>query len=117
MALLTAFELTRDSSYLRAALSNLDYLLGRNATTFCFVTGFGSGSPLHIHHRVSQSDGVIPPVPGLIAGGPNPGQQDGVTTYPSKLPGLSYTDNYQAYACNEIAINWNAPFLFLALRP
>jgi endoglucanase len=114
MALLVAFQLTRDSTYLRAALSNLDYLLGRNATTYCFVTGFGSVSPLHIHHRVSQSDNVIPPVPGLIAGGANPGQQDGQTTYPSNLPGLSYTDNYLAYACNEICINWNAPLVFLS---
>jgi endoglucanase len=114
MAFLVAYQLTGDSTYLRAALSNLDYLLGRNATTYCFVTGFGSLSPLHIHHRVSQSDGIIPPVPGLIAGGANPGQQDGQTTYPSTLPGLSYTDNYLAYACNEICINWNAPLVFLS---
>ena len=114
MALLVAFQLTRDSSYLRAALSNLDYLLGRNATTYSFVTGFGSFSPLHIHHRVSQADNIAPPVPGLMVGGPNPGQSDGQTTYPSSLPGLSYTDNYLAYACNEICINWNAPLVFLS---
>ena len=114
MALLVAYQLTHDSTYLRAALSNLDYLPGRNATTYCFVTGFGSNSPLHIHHRVSQSDNIIPPVPGLMAGGANPGQQDGQTTYPSALPGLSYTDNFLAYACNEIWINWNAPLVFLA---
>ncbi len=114
MALLVAFQITSDSTYLRAALASLDYLLGRNATTYCFVTGFGSVSPLHIHHRVSQSDNVAPPVPGLIAGGANPGQQDGQTTYPSNLPGLSYTDNYLAYACNEICINWNAPLVFLS---
>jgi endoglucanase len=114
MALLIAYQLTRDSTYLRAALSNLDYLLGRNATTYCFVTGYGSLSPLHIHHRVSQSDNITPPVPGLIAGGTNPGQQDGQTTYPSALPALSYTDNYLAYACNEVCINWNAPLVFLS---
>ena len=114
MALLVAYQLTRDSTYLKAALSNLDYLLGRNGTTYCFVTGFGSLSPLHIHHRVSQSDNIVPPVPGLIVGGPNPGQSDGQTTYPSNLPGLSYTDNYLAYACNEICINWNAPLVFLS---
>lgn len=114
MALLIAYQLTRDSTYLRAAHSNLDYLLGRNATTYCFVTGFGSFSPLHIHHGVSMSDNIIPPVPGLMAGGANPGQQDGQPTYPSKLPGLSYIDNDLAYACNEICINWNAPLVFLS---
>ena len=114
MALLVAYQLTGDSTYLRGALSNLDYLLGRNGTTYCFLTGFGSIFPLHIHHRVSQSDNIIPPVPGLLAGGANPGQQDGQPTYPSTLPGLSYTDNYLAYACNEICINWNAPLVFLS---
>jgi endoglucanase len=115
MALLCAFQLTGDSTYLRAALSNLDYLLGRNGTTYCFVTGFGSLSPLHIHHRPSKADYIVPPVPGLLAGGPNPHQEDGVKSYPSSLPALSYTDNDSSYASNEICINWNAPLAFLAV--
>jgi endoglucanase len=115
MQLLIAYKLTGDSTYLRAALSNLDYLLGRNATTFCFVTGFGTHSPQHIHHRISGSDGIPAPVPGLLAGGPNPDQQDGVSTYPSKLPALSYTDDQNSYASNEICINWNAPLVFLSV--
>ncbi|HVN48243.1 MAG TPA: glycoside hydrolase family 9 protein [Bacteroidota bacterium] len=115
MELLIAFRLTQDSSYLRAALGNLDYLLGRNATTYCFVTGFGNQSPQHIHHRISASDGIAAPIPGLLAGGPNQGRDDGVTTYPSTLPALSYTDDQNSYASNEIAINWNAPLVFLAI--
>jgi endoglucanase len=115
MELLIAYKLTGDSTYLRAALSNLDYLLGRNGTTYCFVTDFGSHSPLHIHHRVSSADGITAPVPGLLAGGPNPGMEDGVGTYPSSLPALAYTDDMNAYACNEIAINWNAPLVYLAV--
>jgi endoglucanase len=115
MQLLIAFRLTQDSTYLRAALGNLDYLLGRNGTTYCFVTGFGNRSPQHIHHRISGSDGITAPVPGLLAGGPNPGREDGVGTYPSSLPALAYTDDMNAYACNEIAINWNAPLVYLAV--
>ena len=115
MQLLIAYRLTGDSTYLRAALGNLDYLLGRNGTTYCFVTGFGNRSPQHIHHRISGSDGIAAPVPGLLAGGPNPGEEDGVTTYPSSLPALAYTDDQNAYACNEIAINWNAPLVYLAI--
>jgi len=115
MQLLIAYRLTGDSTYLRAALGNLDYLLGRNGTTYCFVTGFGNRSPQHIHHRISGSDGITAPVPGLLAGGPNPGEEDGVTTYPSSLPALAYTDDQNAYACNEIAINWNAPLVYLAI--
>jgi endoglucanase len=114
IVLLMAFRLTGNDEYLQAALSNLDYLLGRNGTSYCFVTGCGSRSPLHIHHRPSQADGIAAPVPGLLAGGPNPGQNDG-QPYPSSMPGLSYTDNYLAYASNEIAINWNAPLTYLAI--
>lgn len=115
MQLLIAYRLTGDSTYLRAALGNLDYLLGRNGTTYCFVTGFGIRSPQHIHHRISGSDGIAAPVPGLLAGGPNPGKEDGVTTYPSSLPALAYTDDQNSYASNEICINWNAPLVYLAI--
>jgi endoglucanase len=115
MALLCAYRLTGDSTYLRAALANLDYLLGRNGPSYSFVTGFGSKSPMHIHHRPSQADGVEAPVPGLLAGGPNPHQEDHATTYPSNMPALSYTDDVESYASNEICINWNAPLVFLAV--
>lgn len=114
MELLIAFRLTQDSTYLHAALSNLDYLLGRNGTTYCFVTGFGSQSPLAIHHRPSAADGIAAPVPGLLAGGPNPNREDGLT-YPSTLPALAYIDHVNSYASNEICINWNAPLVYLAI--
>jgi endoglucanase len=111
--LIYAYRQTKDKKYLRLALSNLDYLLGRNAAGYCFVTGMGSHSPMHPHHRISESDGVTDPVPGLLVGGPNPGRQDGCV-YPSALPGEAYTDQTRAYASNEIAINWNAPLAYLA---
>jgi endoglucanase len=116
MVLIQAFLLTSEPGFLEAALSNLDYLLGRNATGYSFVTGHGSRSPLYPHHRPSEADGVPEPVPGLIAGGPNPGQQDAANcpAYPSDLPALSYIDHVCSYASNEIAINWNAPMSYLA---
>ena len=113
VALVQAYRLTHDAQYLRAALTNLDYLLGRNATGYCFVTGSGARSPRHPHHRPSEADGVAAPVPGLLVGGPNPGRQDGAA-YPSALPPLAYTDVVGSYASNEIAINWNAPLVYLA---
>ena len=111
--LITAYNLTGDRKYLNAALSNLDYLLGRNATSYSFVTGFGDKPPMHIHHRPSEADGVVDPVPGLLSGGPNPSQQDNAEGYPSKLPALSFTDVTASYASNEICINWNAPMVYL----
>jgi endoglucanase len=113
MLLLKSWLLKRDKKYLNAALDNLDYILGRNATGYCFVTGLGGFSPLHPHHRPSISDGVVAPVPGLLVGGPNPGRQDH-QVYPFFDAELAYIDNDQAYASNEIAINWNAPLVYLA---
>ncbi len=112
--LIQAYKLSNDSKYLDFALSNLDYILGRNATGYSFVTGYGHKTPMHPHHRQSEADGITDPVPGLIVGGPNPGQQDGCKTYPSKIPDESYTDSVCSYASNEIAINWNAPAAYLA---
>ncbi len=108
--LMYAYEMTRDSRYLNGAKKVADYLLGRNATGYCFVTGFGNFSPMHPHHRLSESDGIEAPLPGFLVGGPNPGQQDKaeVHNYPSNQPDESYYDTMQSYASNEIAINWNA---------
>jgi endoglucanase len=114
LVLVQAARLTRDTSYLRAALANLDYVLGRNATGYSFVTGYGVKTPQAPHHRPSASDTVAAPVPGLLVGGPNPGQQDHCPGYPSNLPALSYVDAQCAYAANEVAINWNAPLSYLA---
>jgi endoglucanase len=113
MLLVYAWLQTRDRKYLWPALANLDYLLGMNATGYCFVTGVGTHSTLHPHHRPSIADGIDPPVPGLMAGGPNPGQQDH-QRYEFSDPEISYTDQGAAYASNEIAINWNAPLVYLS---
>lgn len=112
--LIQAYKLTNDRKYLDYALSNLDYVLGRNATGYSFVTGYGKKTPMFPHHRLSEADGITDPIPGLIVGGPNPGQQDGCKTYPSAIPDESYTDALCSYASNEIAINWNAPAAYLA---
>ena len=111
--LINAWFLTKDKKYVEGALSNLDYLLGRNATGYCFVTGVGSHSPMHPHHRPSVADGIEAPVPGLLVGGPNPGMQDR-QHYEWTEPETAYTDKSAAYACNEIAINWNAPLVYLS---
>lgn len=114
MALVQAYRLTRDISFLNAAQDNLDYLLGRNAVGFCFVTGMGSKSTMRPHHRQSQADGVLEPVPGLLAGGPNPGREDGCSGYIGTERARAYVDSYCSYASNEIAINWNAPLAYVA---
>ena len=90
--LIQAYRLSKERKFLDCALTNLDYVLGRNATGYSFVTGYGHKTPMFPHHRLSEADSVADPVPGLIVGGPNPGQQDGCKTYPSRIPDESYTD-------------------------
>lgn len=113
MALLQAYKLTGESKYLDGALHNVDYMLGRNATTYCFVSDHGDKPPMNFHHRQSEADDIPEPIPGLIAGGPNPSQQDNCPGYPSDLPAKSYVDDWCSYASNEICINWNAPLVYV----
>jgi endoglucanase len=115
LVLMQAYRITGDTSFLRAAQSDLDYLVGRNPTGYSFVTGVGMRTPKHPHHRLSASDTVVAPVPGLLVGGPNPARQDRCAGYPSSLPALSYLDAECSYASNEIAINWNAPIAYLSV--
>ena len=115
MLILVALRLTGDDSYLPSIQSDVDYLLGRNATGYCFVTGFGDVSPMNIHHRPSGADGVAEPVPGFLVGGPNISVMN--DCFPpvrrSKFPAASYTDSECSYSTNEICINWNAPLVFV----
>ena len=113
IALVCAYLLTGDMKYLVNARRNMDYLLGRNATGYCYVTGMGIQSPQNPHHRLSASDGIEAPVPGLLVGGPNPRLQDRAP-YPSTLPDEAYADVVESYASNEIAINWSASLVSLS---
>ena len=110
---LYAYDVTGDEKYLTNAYRNVNHILGQNATGYCYVTGFGSKSPMFPHSRLCHSDGVEAPIPGLLVGGPNPGQQDKaeVGRYRSDYPDESYEDVMPSYASNEIAINWNASLL------
>jgi endoglucanase len=114
IALLYAYSVSKNPEFLKAAAGNFDYLLGRNATDYSFLTGFGTKRVMHPHHRLAVADGIVDPMPGQLSGGPNPGQQDKCTTYPNKFADESFTDDDRSYASNEIAINWNAPLVYLA---
>lgn len=117
VVLLVAFLLTKESRFRDAAVHMLDYLVGQNPLRQSFITGFGMRPPMHPHHRPSESDCVVAPVPGLLVGGPNPGRQDAKNcpAYASSAPGMAYLDHLGSYASNEIAINWNAPAAYLAV--
>ncbi|MDA3929840.1 MAG: glycoside hydrolase family 9 protein [Prolixibacteraceae bacterium] len=115
MMFMQAFRLTGDASYFNAGLFTLDYLLGKNATTYCFVTGFGSKSPINPHHRISVADGVVDPVPGMLVGGAasGDGADCGANAYPSNTLAKSYLDQVCSYSTNEVAIGYNSGLVFL----
>ncbi|MBQ2391089.1 MAG: glycoside hydrolase family 9 protein [Clostridia bacterium] len=68
----------------------ISFMLGRNWSGYSFVTGYGTQSPKHPHHR--QSWYTDEPVPGMVVGGIYHG---------------SYTDSNQNIQGNEICIYWN----------
>ena len=119
--LLHAYYLTGEKKYYQSAVKTLDYLLGKNPVDMSFVTGFGTKSPMHPHHRPSQADNIPEPVPGMLVGGPQPGGEDiGSQEWQCKdyrvngAPAKSYLDDECSYASNEVAINWNSPVAYLA---
>ena len=116
LMMIQGYRLDGDRRLLDAAQSTLDYVLGRNPQGLAMVTGFGERSPRHPHHRPSMASGGAP-VPGFLVGGPNPGQQDSKgcnVPYASSAPALSYLDAACAFASNEVAINWNAPLVYVS---
>jgi len=111
---LAAYKLEPDKKYLDSVQSDIDYLLGRNATGYSFVTGYGDKKAMKIHHRPSGADGIAEPCPGFLVGGPNTivmTDCPGITR--SSLPARSYVDAECSYSTNEVAINWNAPLFFV----
>jgi endoglucanase len=113
--LLVADRFKPDPRYRNAAQDNIHYLLGRNTFSLSWVTQVGENAFRHPHHRPSGGDGIDAPWPGLLAGGPNRSKQDPAMR--AKLgdlpPAKMYLDDQESYATNEVAINWNAPLVFV----
>ncbi|MCC6492407.1 MAG: glycoside hydrolase family 9 protein [Pirellulales bacterium] len=99
LVLQAAYRLTSEQRYRDAALDAIHHLFGRNGYGRCFVTGLGANPPLHPHDRRSGADGLAPPWPGYLVGGPHPHAD-------------SWQDDQDDYRTNEVAINWNAALIY-----
>ncbi|MEO1652277.1 MAG: glycoside hydrolase family 9 protein [Bacteroidota bacterium] len=110
-----AYRLTSDKKYLQAVREICDYIFGKNATGYSFLTGFGHQQAKFIHHRPSEGDEIPEPVPGLLIGGPNSRREDAQeVNYPEDVaPMKSWVDEVPSYASNEICLNWNAPLVYV----
>jgi endoglucanase len=114
MILCIAHHLSGEQKYLDGAIRNTDYIFGKNATGYCFLTGFGSKQVMNPHHRPSGADKIEAPVPGFILGGPNMHKQDRQSVeYASDHPAKAFEDVEASYASNEVCLNWNAPAVFV----
>jgi endoglucanase len=114
LLLLVANRFQPDKAAVDAALSNLHYLMGRNCFGVSWVTQLGLRPFQHPHHRPSAADGIAAPWPGLLSAGPNAHGGDPVANALPKAPPMRmWIDDQRAYSMNEVAINWNAPLVFL----
>lgn len=84
--------------FLDVCASQIGFLYGRNQYNRSQVTGSGIEPPLHPHARISGSDDVDAPYPGLLVGG---GQS-----------ATNWQDAQNNFQTNEIAINWNAALVY-----
>jgi endoglucanase len=114
MILCYAHLISGEDKYLTGVIRSVDYIFGKNATGYSFLTGFGAKQVMHPHHRPSGADGIEAPVPGFIVGGPNGDRQDRQQVeYRSDSPAKSFEDVQASYASNEVCLNWNAPAVFV----
>ncbi len=117
-----AYSATGNVKYLNGVSQGLDYLFGRNARDFSYVTGYGEECCVNPHHRwwSHELDETFPYAPaGVLSGGPNAGLQDpyvggaGLTRLDKNPSQLCYVDSIEAWSVNEVTINWNSPFAWI----
>lgn len=120
MILGVAHGLTGEARYRVGVVDAMDYMLGRNPLDQSYVSGFGARPLMNPHHRfwAHQLDPSLPgPPPGVVSGGPNSTSMSDPIALAMKgkcAPQRCWKDDISAYALNEVAINWNAPLLWVA---
>ena len=116
-----AYLLSDEDEHMDGAIGGMDYLLGRNAMDYSYVTGYGSHAIEYPHHRfwANLIDSSFPLAPnGVMCGGPNSGMQDpwvqGSGWKKGQIPPQKcYLDHIEAWSVNECTINWNASLAWL----
>ncbi|MEA2016784.1 MAG: glycoside hydrolase family 9 protein [Actinomycetota bacterium] len=113
-----AYDITGEDKYIDSISISMDYILGRNALCKSFISGYGENPMMYPHHRWwGNNPPVELPAPpsGAIAGGPNQeASDDGVSHFVDEVsPVKRYIDDSKSYSTNEVAINWNAPLVWI----
>src|SRR5690606_8438804 len=120
IVLALAHDFTGDARYRDAAIDAMDYILGRNPLDRSYVSGFGTRPFERPHHRFwarSLDPDLPPPPPGALSGGPDTASatdEVGQKIAGACAPQPCWRDDVRAYSLNEVAINWNAPLVWVA---
>ena len=118
-----AADINKDNAdkYANGVFTAMDYIFGRNAGEYSYVTGYGDHATKYPHHRFWSwlLDESFPMAPsGVLSGGPNSGMPDpwikGAGYKAGEIaPQLCYLDHVESWGTNECTINWNAPFAWV----
>ncbi|MBR6984425.1 MAG: glycoside hydrolase family 9 protein [Ruminococcus sp.] len=122
-----AYYATEDTSYLSAAAESMDYIFGRNALGFSYVSGYGENSMKNPYHRywANGLNSNLPKTPdGVLSPGANSGLHDpyvkslgfknGIVdlnrfeTVSQYAPQRCYVDANDAFSVNEVNVCANA---------
>lgn len=120
IVLALAHDFTGAERYRDGVIDAMDFILGRNPLDRSFVTGTGARPTEHPHHRfwTHQLDPKMPgPPPGVLSGGPNSTYMSDSVAAQLKgrcAPETCWVDDSRAYSVNEVAINWNAPLVWVS---
>lgn len=120
MILATAHDLSGDARYRDGVVDVIDYVLGRNVLDQSYVSGWGARPMMNPHHRfwAHMSDPAWPrPPAGAVSGGANSRSMADPVAQAMRgtcAPQACWADHIDSYAMNEVAINWNAPLVWVA---
>ena len=120
MLLALAHDFTGRAAYRDGVVDAMDYVLGRNPMDLSYVSGYGPRAMRNPHHRFwarQLSPKFPPPPPGALSGGPNSTSMSDDVAKPLKgkcTPQKCYRDDIHAFSLNEVAINWNAPLVWVS---
>jgi endoglucanase len=120
MLLALAYDQTGELKYRYGVIDAMDFILGRNPLDRSFVSGYGARPIQNPHHRFwahSLDPAFPPPPPGALSGGPN--NQAMADEVARSLKGRCaaqkcWADDIRAFSLNEVAINWNAPLVWVS---
>ncbi|MEA2011757.1 MAG: glycoside hydrolase family 9 protein, partial [Verrucomicrobiota bacterium] len=101
----------KNTKYMQIAENNMNYILGQNPFSLCFVSGFGKISVKHFRNNWFNSDGINAVPPGYIPFGAD-------TLNASQLsnkPACCYSNTAECGRPSEISLSNQARLVYLIL--